>query len=141
MTEQSAPSFAALLQQLRGAVKLTQEELAEEAGLSVRAVSDLERGIHQTARKDTALMLAMALGLTEPVAVVFVKAARGRAAPEDVLAALQRPGKRDGATGLEYPGPQSGVHRTRRSADRGAGAPGGRTGGSGAGAPRDGRGR
>ena len=98
MTGQPAPSFAGLLQQLRGAVKLTQEELAEEAGLSARAVSDLERGIHRTARKDTALMLARALGLTEPAAVVFVKAARGRAAPEDVLAALQRPGRRETET-------------------------------------------
>ena len=64
MTGQPAPSFAGLLRQLRDAVKLTQEELAAEAGLSSRAVSDLERGIHRTARKDTALMLAGALGLT-----------------------------------------------------------------------------
>jgi transcriptional regulator with XRE-family HTH domain len=98
MTTQPAPSFAEMLRQLRDAVKLTQEELAEEAGLSVRAVSDLERGIHRTARKDTALMLAGALGLTEPVTVVFVKAARGRAAPEDVLAALQWPGRREHKT-------------------------------------------
>src|SRR5580704_17027278 len=98
MTVQPAPSFAGLLQQLRGAVKLTQEELAEQAGLSARAVSDLERGIHQTARKDTALMLARALGLTEPAVLVFVKAARGRAAPEDVLAALQKPGRRESDT-------------------------------------------
>jgi transcriptional regulator with XRE-family HTH domain len=98
MTRQPAPSFAGLLRQLRGAVKLTQEELAEGAGLSARAVSDLERGIHRTARKDTALMLARALGLTEPVAVVFVRAARGRAAPDDVLAALQSPGGRENET-------------------------------------------
>ncbi len=98
MTGQPAPPFAELLRQLRGAMKLTQEELAEEAGLSARAVSDLERGIHQTARKDTALMLARALGLAEPVAVVFVKAARGRAAPEEVLAALQGPGRRAAET-------------------------------------------
>jgi len=98
MTRQPAPSFAGLLRQLRGAVKLTQEELAEEAGLSVRAVSDLERGIHRTAHKDTALMLARALGLPEPVTVVFLKAARGRAGPEEVLAVLQRPGRRAAET-------------------------------------------
>jgi transcriptional regulator with XRE-family HTH domain len=98
MTGQPDPSFAGLLRQLRGVMKLTQEELAQEAGLSARAVSDLERGIHGTARRDTALMLATALGLTEPVAAVFVKAARGRAAPEDVLAALQRPGGRENQT-------------------------------------------
>jgi transcriptional regulator with XRE-family HTH domain len=95
MTGQPAASFAELLRQLRAAVKLTQEELAEGAGLSERAVSDLERGIHRTARKDTALMLARALGLTEPATVVFVQAARGRAAAEEVLAALQGPGRRE----------------------------------------------
>jgi hypothetical protein len=30
----------------------------------LRAVSDLERGIHRTARKDTALLLAGALSMT-----------------------------------------------------------------------------
>ena len=58
---------------------LTQEELAEAAGLSPRSVSDLERGIHRTARKDTAELLAGALGLAEPVRAQFIAAARGRA--------------------------------------------------------------
>ena len=55
--------FAGLLRQLRVQATLTQEELAEAAGLSPRSVSDLERGIHRTARKDTALLLADALGV------------------------------------------------------------------------------
>jgi DNA-binding XRE family transcriptional regulator len=59
--EQGSLSFAGLLRLLRGEAKLTQEDLAEAAGLSLRAVSDLERGIHRTARKDTALQLAGAL--------------------------------------------------------------------------------
>ena len=42
-------SFAGLLRQLRGEAKLTQEELAEAAGVSPRSVSDLERGITRTA--------------------------------------------------------------------------------------------
>ena len=67
---------------------MTQEELAETAGLSLRAVSDLERGIHRTARKDTALLLAGALGMTEPAAALFVAAARGRTPAADALAAL-----------------------------------------------------
>jgi transcriptional regulator with XRE-family HTH domain len=53
-----------LLRQLRTEARLTQEELAEQAGLSPRSVSDLERGINRTARKDSALMLASALKLT-----------------------------------------------------------------------------
>ena len=87
-------SFAGLLRQLRAAAKLTQEELAEAAGLSPRSVSDLERGVTRTAHKDTALLLAGALSLAEPVRELFVAAARGKAAPEDVLAARrgQAPG-------------------------------------------------
>ena len=80
-------SFAELLRQLRAGAKLTQEELAEAAGLSPRSVSDLERGINRTARKDTALLLADALSLTGQMRVLFVAAARGRAPAADVLAA------------------------------------------------------
>jgi tetratricopeptide (TPR) repeat protein/DNA-binding XRE family transcriptional regulator len=80
-------SFAGLLRQFRGEARLTQEELAEAAGLSPRSVSDLERGIHRTARKDTAVLLADALSLTGQVRALFVAAARGRAPAAEVLAA------------------------------------------------------
>ena len=76
MAEQPALSLAGLLRQLRADARLTQEELAEAAGVSPRSVSDLERGINRTARKDTALRLAGALGLAEPVRAQFVAAAR-----------------------------------------------------------------
>ena len=79
-------SFAALLRRLRAGAGLTQEELAEAAGISPRSVSDLERGINRTARKDTALLLADALSLTGQVRALFVAAARGRAPAADVLA-------------------------------------------------------
>src|SRR6201997_2722338 len=82
-------SFAELLRRLRGEARLTQEELAEAAGLSPRSVSDLERGINRTAHKDTALMLAGALHLAEPVSEVFVDAARGKVPADDVLAARE----------------------------------------------------
>jgi tetratricopeptide (TPR) repeat protein/transcriptional regulator with XRE-family HTH domain len=87
-------SFAGLLRQFRAEARLTQEELAEAASLSPRSVSDLERGINRTARKDTAVLLADALSLTGQVRVLFVAAARGRAPAAEVLAA--RP---DGAPG------------------------------------------
>ena len=58
MAEQPALSFAGLLRRLRAEAQMTQEELAEAAGLSPRSVSDLERGIHRTAHKDTAVLLA-----------------------------------------------------------------------------------
>src|ERR1700721_2652177 len=79
VAEQPGLGFAGLLRQLRAEARLTQEELAEAAGLSPRSVSDLERGIHRTARKDTAGLLAEALGLAGPVRTLFVAAARGRA--------------------------------------------------------------
>ena len=66
MAEQPALSFGGLLRQLRTEAGLTQEELAEAAGLSTRSVSDLERGVNLTARKDTARLLADALDLTGP---------------------------------------------------------------------------
>jgi tetratricopeptide (TPR) repeat protein/transcriptional regulator with XRE-family HTH domain len=80
-------SFADLLRRLRSAARLTQEELAEAAGISPRSVSDLERGINRTARKDTAVLLADALDLTEQVRAAFVAAARGRAPAAEALAA------------------------------------------------------
>src|ERR1700751_4162772 len=72
VTEQPALSFAGLLRQLRAEAKLTQEELAAAAGVSSRSVSNLERGVNRTAHKDTAVLLAGALGLTGPAADLFV---------------------------------------------------------------------
>ena len=90
MAEQPGFSFAGLLRQLRAEARLTQEELAGAASLSPRSVSDLERGINRTAHKDTALLLAGALNLAEPVHALFVAAARGKAPAADVLASMQR---------------------------------------------------
>ena len=78
MAQQPALGFGGLLRQLRAEARLTQEELAEAAGLSPRSVSDLERGVNRTARKDTAELLAGALGLAGAVRDLFVAAARGR---------------------------------------------------------------
>jgi transcriptional regulator with XRE-family HTH domain len=90
MAEQHAVGFGRLLRQLRAEALLTQEELAEAAGLSARSVSDLERGINRTARKDTAVLLAGALNLAEPVRSLFVAAALGRIRAAEALAATQR---------------------------------------------------
>ena len=87
VAEQAAPNFGGLLRQLRADAGLTQEELAEAAGLSPRSVSDLERGINLSARKDTARLLADALGLAGPQRGLFEAAARGGATAAAVLAA------------------------------------------------------
>ena len=57
MAKQLPVTFGGLLRQLRAEAGLTQEELAQAAGVSSRSVSDLERGINLTARKDTARLL------------------------------------------------------------------------------------
>src|SRR5690242_12430108 len=89
MAEGPARGFAGVLRLLWGEGGLTQEELAEAAGLSPRSVSDLERGINRTARKDTAVLLSGALGLAEPVRALFVAAARGLAPAGEVLGAAR----------------------------------------------------
>jgi DNA-binding XRE family transcriptional regulator len=58
VAKQGGLDFGGLLRRLRNDAGLTQEELAAAAQVSQRAVSDLERGINHTARRDTALLLA-----------------------------------------------------------------------------------
>ncbi len=58
------PSFAHLLRRFRRAASLTQEQLAERANLSARAVSDLERDDDRVPRRDTLELLADALRLS-----------------------------------------------------------------------------
>src|SRR5690242_1831206 len=105
MVAEPALSFARLLRRLRAGARLTQEELAAAAGVSARSVSNLERGINRTAHKDTAVMLASALGLTGPTEELFVAAARGNVPPAQVLAAAESAGPRPAAvTGSPYRG-------------------------------------
>jgi len=70
------PSFGDLLRRHRLAAGLTQEALAERARLSVRAISDLERGLHRNPQRDTAHLLAEALQLSPQDRAAFEAAAR-----------------------------------------------------------------
>jgi tetratricopeptide (TPR) repeat protein/transcriptional regulator with XRE-family HTH domain len=79
-------NFAGVLRRLRIGVQLTQEELARAAGLSVRAVSDLERGVATTPHRDTVRLLADALRLVGPVRAEFEAAARGPGAADQAVA-------------------------------------------------------
>ena len=74
--------FAASLRRFREQVQLTQEELAERAGVSARTISDVERGLRSRIYADTASRLASALALQGPQRNEFVELARGRAARE-----------------------------------------------------------
>jgi predicted ATPase/class 3 adenylate cyclase len=104
--------FAGLLRRLRAEAGLTQEELAEAAALSPRSISDLERGINRTARKDTAQLLAGALGLAGPARELFVAAARGKVPAAEVQAArlAQVPGAADAMDTLAANGGVAGMH-------------------------------
>jgi predicted ATPase/transcriptional regulator with XRE-family HTH domain len=68
------------LRRLRQAAGMTQEELAERAGISVRAISDTERGLRSAVHADTARRLAVALGLDGEARDMFDALARGRPA-------------------------------------------------------------
>ena len=78
-------TFASLLRRHRLAEGLSQEELAERAGLSRRGVSDLERGVKRSPHRDTILRLADALRLEGQERTLFAALARGQRSsqPED----------------------------------------------------------
>lgn len=76
MASKGSIRFGDLLRRHRLAVGLTQEELAERAGLSRRGIADLERGTRQTPRKETVALLAEALGLSEGERTAFSAVAR-----------------------------------------------------------------
>jgi non-specific serine/threonine protein kinase len=67
-----------LLRRHRLTVGLTQEELADRAGLSVRGISDLERGLKQAPRLRTVSLLVRGLGLPNAEAAALLRAANPR---------------------------------------------------------------
>jgi predicted ATPase/DNA-binding XRE family transcriptional regulator len=90
-------SFGTLLRQHRLAAGMTQEVLAERAGVSAKAISDLERAPTRLPRFDTVALLADALGLQEAAREGFLAAARSRRGrggaerSQDRLSHLPRP--------------------------------------------------
>src|SRR3954463_7947394 len=96
------PPFGELLRRLRVAAGLTQEALAERAGLSARGLSDLERGVRAAPRQDTLDLLVAALALATAERTALVAAARRGAA----AAARPRAGSpaTDAAGGVRFPG-------------------------------------
>ena len=69
-------SFGALLRGFRLAAGLSQEALAERAGMSARGISDLERGIHRAPYKQTLDLLLDALELDREQRAQMAAAAR-----------------------------------------------------------------
>lgn len=88
-----AESLADLAYRFRSAAKLSQEALAERAGLSTRTISDLETGYSRTPRLVTILLIAEALSLDDADrarlrAAARKPPARERAEKEDATVVL-----------------------------------------------------
>jgi non-specific serine/threonine protein kinase len=70
---------------------LTQAELAERAGLSGRAISDLERGLKQAPRSSTVRLLVRGLALSEAEAADLLRAAQSHlASAHDIGSGFER---------------------------------------------------
>jgi predicted ATPase/DNA-binding XRE family transcriptional regulator len=69
-------AFGDLLRRYRALAGLSQEALAERAGISRRGIADLERGARRFPYPDTARRLAAALELGEPERAEFMAACR-----------------------------------------------------------------
>jgi predicted ATPase/DNA-binding CsgD family transcriptional regulator/DNA-binding XRE family transcriptional regulator len=82
MTTREPSPFGLLVRRMRIAAALSQEELAVRAGLSVRGLGDLERGVHQAPRLETVRLIADALSLNERERADLLAAAR----PDTVVA-------------------------------------------------------
>ncbi len=76
LAESTWRSFSLALKHLRAHYGLTQDELAARSGVSVRSISDLERGISRAPHRDTVRLLSVALGLTDAEAAGLLALAR-----------------------------------------------------------------
>ncbi len=65
MATSQSTAFGTLLRRYRVRAGLTQEQLAERAGLSARAITALERGVNRAPQRDTFRLLVDALGLAD----------------------------------------------------------------------------
>jgi tetratricopeptide (TPR) repeat protein/transcriptional regulator with XRE-family HTH domain len=96
---ESPGSFAARLRACRRSAGLSQDELAEQSGLSVRAIRDLERGHTRWPYPDSLHRLADALELRDAVRAGFLGAASRRLAGAQAPASTGR--RADGAAGIQ----------------------------------------
>ncbi len=97
MAAPASSTLAALLQRHRTAAGLTQEELAQRARLSARAISDLERGLKRRPHAYTVQRLVAALELAGPDRAEFEMIAR-------LLTAASLEGDLDGAGAMPHCG-------------------------------------
>ncbi|MGH7728996.1 MAG: ATP-binding protein, partial [Vulcanimicrobiaceae bacterium] len=86
-----APSLAELVKLHRAAAGLSQEALAERAGLSARTIGDLETGFARSPRVVTLMLLAEALRLSDEDGRRLREAARKPGAPDETLSGHRLP--------------------------------------------------
>jgi predicted ATPase/transcriptional regulator with XRE-family HTH domain len=86
--------FGALLRRFRQSAGLSQEALAELAGVSTSAIGAYERGVHSAPHRDTVRMLVQALGLGDDERAEFELVARRK--PRSTSA-----GKENARSGIE----------------------------------------
>ena len=100
----SSQSFGGLLRRHRLEAGLTQEELAAQAGLSVRGLSDLERGARLAPRRETVQLLAEALHLSAAERTRLEASARRRGAPSVQEAGESLPSPQSSLSALPFVG-------------------------------------
>lgn len=89
MSGRGGTEFGRALRQHRLAAGLSQEALAELTGLSVRGISDLERGTRRTPRPETVRLISIALGLDDATRAELISMSRRALGSETI--------ERDGA--------------------------------------------
>lgn len=92
MAASESQAFGALLRRFRTDAGLTQEELAERAGLSVRGISDLERGVNKAPYLATVARLIEALALSDQEGRALEAATSRRRGPA-IEADVRQPAK------------------------------------------------
>lgn len=88
-TRESSP-FGRLLRSYRLAAGLSQERLAERAGLSLRGISDLERGARTSPRLETVRLLADGLSLVHEDRAALIATAQGSQPAQELQAVPER---------------------------------------------------
>ncbi|WP_370948431.1 NB-ARC domain-containing protein [Amycolatopsis sp. cg5] len=89
ISDGASATFGELLKGYRVRAGVTQQELAEQAGISVRAISDMERGTVKSPQRGTIELLAPPLALAEDELTSLQKSAKRARAPMTVAAPLE----------------------------------------------------
>ncbi|WP_169799940.1 helix-turn-helix domain-containing protein [Herbiconiux solani] len=88
----SKETLSGLLRNLRHGASLTLEQLSERSGVSVRGISDIERGVSSAPRRNTLAALAGGLDLdSEQAESLFRAARRARTIDSELPSALRPP--------------------------------------------------